>query len=111
MNEDVRRLIEGGLHEENLRKLASLCTDRFADGPAIYGTLTYIFHSLADEYDHQGIDATRYELILSTIKEPILLLLEVEEDPAVVLNRLNEVFRAFEALKRHPPHLQVKPTS
>jgi hypothetical protein len=99
MNEEIRRLIEQGLHEENLRKLAQLCRERRTEAPAVYGTLTYMFGSFAEEYDHQGIDADRYELILATIKEPILLLLEVEDDPAVVFDRLNAVFRAFVTLK------------
>ena|SRR5882724_8849529 len=99
MNEEIRRLIEQGLHEENLRKLAQLCRERYAEAPAVYGTLTHMFDSFAEEYDNQGIDADRYELILRNIKGPILLLLEDEKDPAVALDRLNAVFRAFTTLK------------
>ena len=31
MNEDLRKLVEQGLREENLRKLALLCKDLFAE--------------------------------------------------------------------------------
>lgn len=99
MNEEIKKLIDLGLHEGNLRKLAQMCRDRRTEAPAVYGTLTYMFDSFAEEYDNQGIDADRYALIVATIKQPMLLLLEVEEDPAVVFDRLNAVFRAFATLK------------
>jgi hypothetical protein len=99
MNEYIRGLIELGFHEENLKKLVQLCRERVFEAPAVYGTLTYIFQSFADEYDNQAIETKRYELILATVKEPILLLLKEEQDPAIVFDRLNEVFRAFSALK------------
>lgn len=102
MNQALRRLVEEGLHEDNLRKLAHACGDLFAEAPAVYGSLTYMFLSFAEEYDNQGIDADRYDLILATIRGPILLLLEEEKDPAVVLHRLNTVFSAFAKLKPQP---------
>lgn len=99
MNQDIRSLIELGFHQENLKKLVERCRERFVEAPAVYGSLTHIFQSFADEYDDQAIEVNRYQLILTTIKEPILLLLEEPAEPSVVFDRLNEVFRAFSVLK------------
>jgi hypothetical protein len=99
MNQEVGRLLKQGFHEDNLLKLAALCRHLFSKAPALYGTLTYIFETLAEEYDHQGITVNRHELIMATMERPILLLLEDEKDAAIFVERLNEVFRSFESLK------------
>ena len=99
MKDEVRALIQKGLHEENLVRLTRLCRTLFADAPSLYGTLIYIFESFAQEYDNQGIPMARYELIIKSIQQPLLMLLQDENDPAVFVHRLDEVFRAFEALK------------
>ncbi len=98
MKEDVRRLVEAGLYQDNLRKLIPLCKDLINERPALYGSLIFMFESFAQEYDNQAISVSRYESILANIRGPILLALSDEEDREVLLNRLDEVFRAFATL-------------
>lgn len=99
MKAEVRTLVQHGLHEENLRKLIQICKALHNESPSCYGSLILIFESLAEEYDSQGITATRYGLIVQQIQSPILLLLEEENNPTIFMARLDDVFKAFATLK------------
>ncbi len=96
MNEEFRFLIQDGLYEQNLNRLIGICNERFNENPALYFSLSRIFQSLADEYNGQGIPIERYNLIMESLQEPILALLDVVEgQPEAFLDRLNEVLKAF----------------
>jgi hypothetical protein len=67
--------------------------------PAIYVMLAMIFRALADEYDDQGIETTRYTAVMLKLHDHILNLLKSEGGPSeVLLQRLNEVLTAFHQL-------------
>ena len=38
--------------------------------PAIYVTLAMIFRALADEYDDQGVETTRYTAVMLKLQDP-----------------------------------------
>lgn len=100
LSEEIVRIIEEGLYHDNLLRLIPLCDALFDENPPLYGTLKFIFASLANEYDNQGIPVDRYRLILETIQEPIVMLLKADKDsPTVFLDRLSVVFRSFASLK------------
>jgi hypothetical protein len=100
VKEEIRALINEGLFGDNLLKLVDLCDASFDRHPSIYGSLSYIFRNLAEEYGGQGIKTERYETITKVLKPPILALLEVEGDgpPETIPNRLDEAYRAFRAV-------------
>lgn len=99
MKEEVRALIQEGLYHDNLLKLMKLCRALFSEAPTVYGTLIFICEGFAQEYNNQAITMDRYETILKTIQQPLLLLLEDEIDPPIFVSRLDDVFNAFGSLK------------
>jgi hypothetical protein len=93
-------LIEQRLAGDNLRELGRLADQLALTMPAIYVTLGMIFRALADEYDDQGIETTRYQAVTTTLQDPLLNLLRAEGEPAnVLLERLNGVLEAFHRLR------------
>lgn len=96
---DIRELVQAGLHEENLRKLIPLCKAHLTEYPALYGSLILIFESLAEEYDNQGISVERADLIRERMQGPILLLLQKDETSPPLIKRLDDVFESFVKLK------------
>lgn len=100
MNEQVYQLVQEGLYQENLSRLVRLCSTLFSENPSLYGTLIFIFNSLAEEYDNQGITQDRYQFIINSVQQPILTLLQAQEKPEIFLERLNQVFRGFHELRR-----------
>jgi hypothetical protein len=99
MKQEMQWLIEQGLYGDNLRRLATLAAQLSLTMPAIYVTLATIFQTLANEYDNQGVETTRYNTVMLKLQDPILNLLKAEEGPAeVLLQRLNDVLLAFHQL-------------
>jgi hypothetical protein len=99
MKQEMQWLIEQRLDGDNLRRLASLANQLALTTPAIYVTLGMIFQTLADEYDDQGVETTRYNAVMLKLQDPILNLLKAEGGPAeILLQRLNQVLTAFHQL-------------
>ncbi|SRR5260370_29811772 len=90
-------LISAGLYRDNLRALLPLVRQLFHQRPVLYGTLTYIFQSLDDEYDALGgIPPTRYDQVVQQRTQPLLEALDAEFDPPRrLLEKLNELHQAF----------------
>jgi hypothetical protein len=97
MKDEILKLIRQGLYQDNLQKLIPLCKGLFDECPCVYGSLMLIFESLAEEYDNQAITVSRYNLVMGELQQPILRLLESEDD-SVLLDGLNELFKAFVGL-------------
>jgi len=53
--QEISDLIEDGLHEQNLSRLATICEGLSAQSPTLYVTLSLVFRALALEYDGQGV--------------------------------------------------------
>jgi hypothetical protein len=99
--ESIHGLVSQGFHEDNLRKLIKLCGLRLREKPSLYGSLIFIFASLADEYDNQAITVDRSRAVSAALHQPILALLDAElSSPDVFLSRLDDVFRGYTSLKR-----------
>ena len=100
MKKAVYALVNQELHGDNLKKLARICSDLFDPNPSLYGTLSFIFQDLADEYGEQGIALERYQAISDSIRQPILNLLDAEgKSCEAFLGCLNVVLTSFKNLK------------
>jgi hypothetical protein len=99
MNDDIKQLVLQGLSGEHLRLLVERCRVRFESMPAMYGTLAWMFKVLADEYDGPGTTTTRFNAVTQALHRPLLALLNAEsESGEIILERLNDVWRAFHTL-------------
>jgi hypothetical protein len=98
MKDDVRSLVQEGLYQDNLFKLMELCKLLFNESPSLYGSLIFMFGRLANEYDNQAIPHNRYELVMGVFQQPLLTILENNVDPAVFVNRLDNLFEVYFAL-------------
>jgi len=88
-----------GLYGNNLRHLAERCLLHVDIQPAVYVTLRWMFTILANEYDNQGTTTTRYNAVTEGLQQPLLSLLTADDESAeIILNRLNNVCRAFHEL-------------
>src|SRR6267142_163499 len=70
--QEISDLIEDGLHEQNLSRLATICEGLSAQSPTLYVTLSLVFRALALEYDGQGVRTQRYEQINTSLQRPLL---------------------------------------
>jgi hypothetical protein len=101
MNEEIRRVLAGGLHADNLRELNRLCLEHFDESPTVYGSLITIFDSIINEYDGQAITVERARAVDAALLRPIELLLNADSrNPDSVLSRLDVVSRTFNSLKK-----------
>jgi hypothetical protein len=99
MNDDLKQLVLLGLSGEHCHLLAERCYMRFESMPALYGTLAWMFQVLADEHDNHGTPTRRYNTITQALHRPLLSLLTAEAESAeIILARLNDMWRAFQAL-------------
>jgi hypothetical protein len=98
MSDEILNLVQQGLYQENLQKLITLCNALFDESPCMYGSLIYMFDSLAQEYDNQAISVSRYNLVLIEFQPAILKLLEPQDDASLIHN-LNELYKTFASLK------------
>src|ERR1700691_3336988 len=94
------RLIQQGLHRQNLLELISVSEGLIQGKPAIYGRLVSIFRLLEQEYEPlDAIDTSRYNTINSALKAPLINLLDAEDQSAhKILQCLDEIETAFEDL-------------
>jgi hypothetical protein len=100
MQEEIHRLIQAGLYQDNLQEITRLSRQRFFDAPALLGTLIFICESLSNEYDNQAIPVDRYRLILESLQPAFLRLLEAEtEPPDVFVEALNAIYKQFGILR------------
>src|SRR6266851_2604048 len=97
MQQRLRELIRQGLSRQNLLELISICENLTLRKPAIYGSLIGIFRQLDQEYDpHDAIDTARYLSVNSLLRQPLLDLLDAENQSAgTILFRLDRVMDAF----------------
>jgi hypothetical protein len=99
MNDDLKQLVLLGLSGEHCRLLAARCHMRFNSMPAVYGTLAWMFTVLADKDAAHGTTTSRANTITQALHRPLLSLLNAESESAdIILDRLNDVWRAFHAL-------------
>jgi hypothetical protein len=99
MNDDIKQLVLQGLSGEHCRLLVERCRVHFESMPALYGTLAWMFSVLADEDDEHGTITRRYNTITQALHRPLLSLLNAESaSAAIILERLNDVWRAFHEL-------------
>jgi hypothetical protein len=97
--EKMRTLIEKGLYGSNLEELSSLAEQSFDQCPALYGSLLYVFKSLAAEhekYSGQGLPVGRYNEVVGLLTQPLLEALDAEaEPPPHLLDALNSLHAAL----------------
>jgi hypothetical protein len=99
MNDDIKQLVLQGLSGEHCRLLVERCRRRFDSMPALYGTLAWMFTVLADEDADHGTTMRRANTITQALHHPLLSLLNAESASAeIILDRLNDVWRAFHEL-------------
>lgn len=100
MRDKVKQLITEDLDHNNLVELISLCDKLFDSYPIIYGTLSYIFRSLEEEYEDQAVPGQRYMEVKVAIQKPLLDLLQNEtSSPEMILKHLNNVMKSFRNIK------------
>jgi hypothetical protein len=96
MNDDLKQLVLLGLSGEHCRLLAERCRMRFEGMPALYGTLAWMFTALADKDAAHGTTTSRANTITQALHRPLLSLLNAESESAeIILDRLNDLWRAF----------------
>ncbi len=99
MNDDLKQLVLLGLSGEHLRLLGERCRARVGHLPALYGTLAWMFQVLADADADRGTTTRRANTMTQALHRPLLQLLNAEGEPAaILLERLNDLYRAFYAL-------------
>jgi hypothetical protein len=100
MNDDLKQLVLLGLSGEHCRLLAERCRLHFDRMPALYGTLAWMCTVLADEDVDHGTTTRRVNTITQALHRPLLALLNAESEPAeILLDRLNDLWSAFQELK------------
>lgn len=92
MKEEIKRLIQDGLYQDNLLKLVDLCNQNLEEYPCLYFILKEIFKSLENEYDDQAVSEERYNRVMTLA--PVIL--SALEDPS--RENINKLIRAFNEL-------------
>ena len=95
-NNQMRTLLTKGLHGDNLSELLSLARKAFHQNPALYGSLIFVFQTLAEAFGEQGLPTTRYDQILRQMTTPLLDALDAQSaPPEQLLDKLNALHTAL----------------
>src|ERR1700747_3608599 len=95
-NNQMRTLLTKGLHGDNLSELLLLAKEAFHQSPALYGTLIFVFQTLAEVFGEQGLPPSRYDQILHQMTKPLLDALDAQSSPPQhLLDKLNALHTAL----------------
>ena len=93
MSARLREVLLAGFHADNLVLAKNECEGNIGAAPALYGPLFFLFCTLLEQMDAQGIPTKRMESFTLALQGPILALLDSGDDSELFQVRLGEVMR------------------